>query len=118
KVIQSLTAAGAVIVAAAGNDSNTPEKPGRQSPRYPAAFPEVISVGALNNCGNAASYSNYPALPPQHNGIATYGGDRPEPVPMIPVGQPIPPGTFGPDPHDMTAAKDVDGVVGVYSAQT
>jgi subtilisin family serine protease len=117
KVIQSLTAAGAVIVAAAGNDSNTPEKPIRLSPRYPAAFPEVISVGALNKCGNAAIYSNYPALAPNHNAIATYGGDRPLAVPIIPVGQNPPPDTFGPDPHKMTAATDVDGVVGVYSAQ-
>ena len=62
KVIQSLTAAGAVIVAAAGNDSNTPEKPGRQGPRYPAAFPEVISVGAVDKCGNAAPYSQIPGM--------------------------------------------------------
>jgi hypothetical protein len=118
KVIQSLTAAGAVIVAAAGNDSNTPDIPMRQGPRYPAAFPEVISVGAVDKCGNAAPYSNYPVLPPNHNAIASYGGGRPKPVPIIPPGQTPPPDTFGPDPHLMTAATDVDGVVGVYSAQT
>ncbi len=118
KVIQSLTAAGAVIVAAAGNDSNTPDIPMRRGPRYPAAFPEVISVGALDKCGNAAPYSNYPAKAPNHNAIASYGGGRPKPVPIIPKGQPIPPNTFGPDPHFMTAATDVDGVVGVYSART
>ena len=28
-----------------------------------------------------APYSNYPALPPNHNGIATYGGGVPTPVP-------------------------------------
>ncbi len=118
KAIQSLTAAGAVIVAAAGNDSNTPDIPMRRGPRYPAGFPEVISVGAVDKCGNAALYSNYPALAPNHNAIATYGGERPKPVPIIPPGQQTPPDTFGPDPHLMTAATDVDGVVGVYSAQT
>lgn len=118
KVIQSLAAAGAVIVAAAGNDSNTPDVPMRRGPRYPAAFPEVISVGAVDKCGNAAPYSNYPALPPLHNAIASYGGGRPKPVPIIGPGKPVPPNTFGPDPHLMTAATDVDGVVGVYSSQT
>ena len=88
----------------------------RRGPRYPAAFPEVISVGAVNKCGKAALYSNYPALVPQHNAIATYGGDRPEPVAIIPKVQPTPAGTFGPDPHLMTAATDVDGVVAAYSA--
>src|SRR5205085_11883808 len=119
KVIQSLTAAGAVVVAAAGNDSNNLENLTRVGPRYPAAFPEVISVGAVDKDGNAAAYSNYPALPPNHNAIASYGGGRPKPVPIIPPGQPVPPNTYGPpDPHKMTTAIDVDGVVGVYSAQT
>jgi hypothetical protein len=118
KVIQSLIAASAVIVAAAGNDSNTPEKQVRLGPPYPAAFPEVISVGALDKCGNAAPFSNYPALPPKHKAITTYGGGWPKPAPIIGPSQPTPPNTYGPDPHLMTAATDVDGVVGVYSAQT
>lgn len=119
KVIQSLTAAGAVIVAAAGNDLNTPDIPTRRGPRYPAGYPEVISVGAVDKCGNAAAYSNYPVLAPNHNAIASYGGDRPRPLPILSPGQRVPPDTFGPpDPYSMTSATDVDGVVGVYSAQT
>ncbi len=119
KVIQSLTAAGAVVVAAAGNDSNNLQHSTRIGPRYPAAFPEVISVGAVDKYDRAAAYSNYPVLPPEHNAIATYGGGRPKPVPIIPLGQTPPPDTYGPpDPHKMTTAIDVDGVVGVYSAQT
>jgi hypothetical protein len=105
--IQSLTALGAVIVAAAGNDSNTPDMPGRMVARYPAAFPEVISVGAVDQSGNAAPYSDYPALPPCHNGIATYGG-----------GQPIP-GPSSSDAGAMTsveAAKPIDALRGIYSS--
>ena len=41
-----------VFVAAAGNE-NSPED------HYPAAFPGMISVGAINVKGNRASYSNY-----------------------------------------------------------
>jgi polyhydroxyalkanoate synthesis regulator phasin len=77
KVIQSLAANGAVIVGSAGNDSNTPDMPGRIGPRYPAAFQEVIAVGAVDENGKAARYSDYPQLPPDHNGIATYGGSVP-----------------------------------------
>lgn len=116
KIIQSLTHSGVVIVAAAGNDSNNPETPMRIGPRYPAAFSEVISVGAVDRYGKAASYSNYPALPPNNNGIATYGGAKPQPVPPVGPGGPVPPGDFGPDPHTMTTAEDVDGLVGVYSS--
>lgn len=76
-VIQSLTANGAVVVAAAGNDSHRPQTSRRIGPRYPAAFPEVISVGAVDKQGNAASYSNYPTSLSQPNGIATYGGGIP-----------------------------------------
>jgi hypothetical protein len=122
-VIQSLTELGAVIVASAGNDSSIHQwEPGtanpthRQGPRYPAAFPEVISVGAVDRLGRAAAYSNYPQLPPNHNGIATYGGGIPRAVaPVGPLGH-VPPGDRGPDPHIMTTAIDVDGVIGVYTA--
>ena len=115
-VIQNLTALGAVIVAAAGNDSNNPATPERRGPRYPAAFPEVISVGAVDKCYRAASYSNFPVLPPNHNGVATYGGSRPIPVPPVGPTGTIPPGTIGPDPHTFTAARDVDSPIGVFSS--
>ncbi len=108
-VIQSLTALGAIIVAAAGNDSNTPDMPGRMVARYPAAFPEVISVGAVDQSGNAAPYSDYPALPPYHNGIATYGGGLPIPEPSSPG-----PGAMTP----VDATKPIDALRGVYSSPT
>ena len=45
---------GAVIVAAAGNE-------GRNSSSYPARYPNVISVSAIDAAGDKASYSNFGA---------------------------------------------------------
>jgi len=41
-----------VLIAAAGNDSS-------QQPSYPAAYPEVLSVSAVNYDGKLADFSNY-----------------------------------------------------------
>ena len=43
---------GVVMIAAAGND-------GKEQSNYPASYPGVISVGALNSDGSRASFSNY-----------------------------------------------------------
>lgn len=48
------TSRGAIVIAAAGND-------GANRALYPAAYPEVISVGALDQNLNIASFSNYGA---------------------------------------------------------
>ncbi len=45
-------AAGAVLVAAAGNDGN-------DSPSYPADYPSVISVAAIDQSKQVASFSDY-----------------------------------------------------------
>ncbi|WP_026079446.1 S8 family peptidase [Spirulina subsalsa] len=45
---------GVVIIAAAGNES-------RNSASYPARYPHVISVSALDSAGNKAPYSNFGA---------------------------------------------------------
>jgi Subtilase family len=121
-VIKSLTTLGAVVVASAGNDSNADAQyiqmntgmgmgmpsnmPLRFGPRYPAAFPEVISVGAVYEDGQAAYYSNYPALPPNNNGIATHGGNKPD-VTSSTVGRPA---------GAKTWATVSDGIIGVYSS--
>ncbi len=121
-IIKSLTTLGAVVVASAGNDSSADEQyiamntgmsmgmpstmPLRFGPRYPAAFPEVISVGAVYENGQAASYSNYPALPPNHNGIATHGGNRPQ----------VASSTTAHPAGSKTWATVSDGVIGVYSS--
>jgi subtilisin family serine protease len=73
-VVQNLVAHGAVVVAAAGNDSNSPTVPKRIGPHYPAAFPEVISVAAVDRQGKPALYSNSPQAEMLHNGVAAYGG--------------------------------------------
>jgi subtilase family protein len=91
-IIRSLTISGAIFVASAGNDTDPRmnQSEMRFWPRYPAAFADddsdpkisakIIPVGAVNQLGKAASYSNYPGP----NGIATYGGDLPEPDPWLP----------------------------------
>jgi len=119
QVIQSLIKSGAVFIAAAGNDSNTPDMPERIGPRYPAAFPEVISVGAVIGDQNetAASYSDRATSPEQPNGIATYGGNIAKPVTPASSISPLPP--VAPTPIDcMTGAIDIDAVIGVYSSPT
>jgi thermitase len=50
--VQDAWAAGLVIVAGAGNDGVT-------TPFYPAAFPNVIAVGAFDEDHRRASFSNY-----------------------------------------------------------
>ena len=51
EAIQDAAAAGIIIVAAAGNDYGAPVG-------YPAAYPEVIAVSAVDSSNNLASFSN------------------------------------------------------------
>jgi serine protease len=63
--IQNAVSMGVTIVAAAGNNND--------SVRYPAAFEEVVAVGAVDFAGNRTDYSNYgPELD-----IAAPGGGSP-----------------------------------------
>lgn len=52
RAVEREFADGVVIVAAAGNDAS-------DHPRFPAAFPLVVGVGATDNRGRRAPYSNY-----------------------------------------------------------
>jgi hypothetical protein len=52
QAVREAIAAGSVVVAAAGND-------GCNCISYPANYPEVVAVGALNTQGNPASFSSY-----------------------------------------------------------
>ena len=91
----SLEQSGVVFTASSGNGSGPHDKytnpPGtRVLPRYPAAFAypfpgalreeetlkAMIPVGAVNQSGVAASYSNYPGT----LGIGAYGGELPTPA--------------------------------------
>ncbi len=90
--LQALAKKGAVITASAGNDSDPRDTYMNPTeihfgPRYPAALayehPPVttmIPVGAVNQKGEAAIYSNYPGP----LGIATYAGELPQPDPWMP----------------------------------
>ena len=115
--IQALADLDVVFAASAGNDSDPRDKDMNPSGkrwklRYPAAFayplddkhpgvPAVIPVGAVNGAGNAASYSNYPGP----LGVATYGGEIPNPIPATA------------NTANVTQAKEpIDALRGVYSA--
>ena len=59
-------AAGTLLVAAAGND-------GTNTPSYPAALPAVISVAAIDQNKNRASFSNYgPTIALSAPGVSVY----------------------------------------------
>ncbi len=52
EVVQAAIKSGSVVVAASGND-------GCDCMAYPASYPEVVGVGALNNSGLPASFSSW-----------------------------------------------------------
>ena len=67
-----------VVVAAAGNDGTTPGT----GPVYPAAYPGVLSVGAVDQSGDLASFSDtqtpVSVTAPGVNITATYPGEFPD----------------------------------------
>ena len=104
--IALLLDAGAVVVAAAGNDALIYGYP--PQPRLPADYPGVLCVVATDMQGRRAAYSNEGVIPATGNCVAAYGGqgemvDRR--VGATPEGKiaVVPPGA---DPRD--------GMVGVF----
>lgn len=77
-LFESLYAHGALVVAAAGNDSTAANKQGKQPrpPRAPARYSSTISVTAVNSRFEAAQYANAASIAPLDTGIATFGGDN------------------------------------------
>jgi hypothetical protein len=77
-LFESLHAHGALVVAAAGNDSTNAQKQGKQPrpPRAPARYSTTMSVTALNSQHEAAQYANAACIAPLDAGIATFGGDN------------------------------------------
>lgn len=116
--MQSLAALGVIFVASVGNDSDPRDSmmnPNevRFGPRYPAAFAyenppilEVLPVGALNRAGSPTIYSNYPGT----YGLATMGGELPQPVPWVPSAM----------EHKIAQVDQhhLDALRGVYSSTT
>ncbi|MGH2507376.1 MAG: hypothetical protein ACRDHZ_08225, partial [Ktedonobacteraceae bacterium] len=122
----SMAQRGAIFAISVGNDSDPRDfsmNPSgmRFNARYPAAFANdltsidpnitplraIIPVGAVNQRGEPAAYSNYPGA----NGIAIYGGELPRPDPWLPS-----------EKEHKIARVDttfpIDALRGVYSAET
>lgn len=57
-VIQRLVHNGVVVVAAAGNNSKAKENKNHKQAEFPAAYPEVIAVGATDKEGLKTSYTH------------------------------------------------------------
>ncbi|HLZ56490.1 MAG TPA: S8/S53 family peptidase [Ktedonosporobacter sp.] len=76
-LFEGLYAQGALVVAAAGNDSLSAVQQGlsRRAPRAPARYETTLSVTSLNAGFAASSFANAANIPPSSAGVATYGGD-------------------------------------------
>ena len=76
-LFESLYAHGALVVAAAGNDSALSSKQGQKPrpPRTPARFDTVLSVTSVNSRFAPSQFANLACIPPQNEGVATFGGD-------------------------------------------
>jgi hypothetical protein len=85
-----------ILVAAAGNDSNANI---RAPSRYPAAYPDVIGVGALMSDDSPTLYSNL-SDSPFTIGYATFGGET-APIGPEPTTEPV-------------TADPIGGILGVY----
>jgi hypothetical protein len=70
---------GALIVAAAGNDSLFTHRRNRtpRPPRAPARYASTLSVTSINGNASPSSFANAANIGSQHSGIATFGGDVP-----------------------------------------
>ena len=76
-LFESLYAHGALVVAAAGNDSTLANKQGLQPqpPRAPARYDTTLSVTSVNSRFAPSRFANLACMPPLNAGVATFGGD-------------------------------------------
>ncbi|MBV9706239.1 MAG: S8 family serine peptidase [Chloroflexi bacterium] len=72
-LFDSLAAQGALIVAAAGNNSTGARTP--LSPRAPARYDTTLSVTSVNSNFEPAKFANAANVAPFTTGVATFGGD-------------------------------------------
>lgn len=75
---ESLSEAGALIVAAAGNDSLAFRLRGEppQPPRSPARYESVLSATSVNSQFAPSLFANAANIPPARTGVAAFGGDH------------------------------------------
>ena len=76
-LFESLAAQGALIIAAAGNDSISAHQRGLppRPPRAPARYESTLSVTSVNSHFAPAIFANAASIPPIDAGVATFGGD-------------------------------------------
>jgi len=76
-VFESLYTQGALIVAAAGNDSSRASKQGQRPrpPRAPARYPSTLGVTSVNSRFEPSRFANAANVSPLDAGVATFGGD-------------------------------------------
>jgi Subtilase family len=76
-LFHSLSQHGALIVAAAGNDSVRSNQKSQlpRPPRAPARYESALGVSAVNSQFVPSLFSNAANIPPNDTGIATFGGD-------------------------------------------
>ncbi|MEO6888617.1 MAG: S8 family serine peptidase [Ktedonobacteraceae bacterium] len=76
-LFESLFAQGALIVAAAGNDSQMANKQGQRirPPRAPARFGTTVSATSVNSRSRPSLFANMAGTPSSNTGVATFGGD-------------------------------------------
>ena len=76
-LFESLHKHGALIVAAAGNDSSDTAESGKPArpPRAPARYNSTLSVSSLTGNFAPAPYANAANLPTSNSGVAVIGGD-------------------------------------------
>ncbi len=76
-LFESLHAHGALVVAAAGNDSSSAIQQGLvpRPPRAPARYETTLGVTAVNSAYRPSNFANSASIPPFDSGVATLGGD-------------------------------------------
>lgn len=76
-LFESLYAHGALVIAAAGNDSLKATQQGQvpRPPRSPARYETTLGVTSVNSNYTPSAFANSASIPPFNSGIATFGGD-------------------------------------------
>ncbi|MEO8971715.1 MAG: S8/S53 family peptidase [Ktedonobacteraceae bacterium] len=76
-LFEALYAQGALMVAAAGNDSVRASQKGQspRPPRVPASYDTTLSVTSVNSQFQPSQFANAANVPAGNTGVATFGGD-------------------------------------------